>query len=465
MEKATSDFISSYVKALKHNNAGLFAGSGLSVNAGYFNWRILLEPIAERLGLDLRVDLHSEALTRYLVSEARGKAELNKLLIDQYKGLKVALSINHQILARLPIQVFWTTNYDVLIEQALVDAGKIPDVKKEQGDLLVDLPKRDAVVYKMRGDISYVADAIFTKPEGDGKEREPFSDAFKSDFMRRTFLFVGFNLTDPNLHDLMYRIRRAVGKKKNPDYCVLKRDSNARIQRRNEIGANLLELSGLRPLWINDYSEIEVILKEIEVRYLQNSIFVSGSAAVYSPYTKEQAGQFLRDLSFALSSIKYKIVSGFGLGVGSAAIDGVLDHVQNQRNQNTDEYLVMRPFPQVTFGSKTLQQIWKEYRQKLMQLSGIALFVFGNKNEGSELANGMEQEFEIALANGLRVIPIGSTGFMAEQLWNRVYNDFETYYPNDPDLKPSFETLGNKNLSLSEIIQVTIGIIDRLNSK
>src|SRR6185295_2049409 len=293
MEKATSDFISSYVKALKHNNAGLFAGSGLSVNAGYFNWRILLEPIAERLGLDLRVDLHSEALTRYLVSEVHGKAELNQLLLDQYRGIKVARSINHKILARLPIQVFWTTNYDSLIEQALVDAGKIPDVIKEQSDLLVNLPRRDAVVYKMRGDISCTEHAILTKPEGEsngkesnGKDREPFSDAFKSDFTQRTFLFVGFNLTDPNLHDLMYRIRRAVGKKKNPDYCILKRDSNAKIQRRNEIGANLLELSGLRPVWINDYAEIEAILKEIEVRYLQNSVFISGSAAVYSPYSK-----------------------------------------------------------------------------------------------------------------------------------------------------------------------------------
>ena len=100
-----------------------------------------------------------------------------------------------------------------------------------------------------------------------------------------------------------------------------------------------------------------------------------------------------------------------------------------------------------------------------MQLAGIVLFVFGNKNGGSTLANGMRQEFEIALAKGLRVIPIGSTGFMAEQLWKIVYDDFGTYYPNDPELKPLFESLGSKSLSLSEIIKVTVGIIDRLNSK
>ena len=100
-----------------------------------------------------------------------------------------------------------------------------------------------------------------------------------------------------------------------------------------------------------------------------------------------------------------------------------------------------------------------------MQLVGIVLFVFGNKNGGTTLANGMQEEFELALAKGLKVIPIGSTGFMAEQLWKRVCNDFSTYYPNDPDLKPSFDSLGSKSLSLSEIIKVTVGIIDHLNSK
>ena len=100
-----------------------------------------------------------------------------------------------------------------------------------------------------------------------------------------------------------------------------------------------------------------------------------------------------------------------------------------------------------------------------MSLAGIAVFVLGNKKGGSELAKGMEQEFDIALAKGLSVIPIGSTGFIAEQLWKRVCDDFGTYYPNDPDLKPSIESLGDKRLSLSEITKVTVGIIDQLNSK
>lgn len=34
-----------------------------------------------------------------------------------------------QILARLPIRAYWTANYDQLIERALREAGKTPDIK------------------------------------------------------------------------------------------------------------------------------------------------------------------------------------------------------------------------------------------------------------------------------------------------------------------------------------------------
>ena len=466
MEKETLHFISDYVKALKENNAVVFAGSGLSVDAGFYDWKVLLEPTAERLGLDIREEHHLAALAQYLVDEDGGRGELNKILVEHYQGLRVTLSNQHQILARLPIQLFWTTNFDNLIEQALVDAGKTPDVKKAQGDLSMNLPKRDAIVYKIHGDISSAEEAVLTRQdEAYNKSRELFSNAFKRHFITRTFLFIGFSFADPNLDFLISRIRQTVGKKRKPGYYFLKRDKDAKIQKRNEIGANTLELYGLHPVWINDYSEIVEILKEIEVRYLHNSIFISGSADTYTPYTTEQGGQFLHDLSFAISSGNYKIVSGFGFGVGSATINGVLDNIENRRNQNTDHYIAMRPFPQFVTGTKTIQELWKEYREKFMQLVGIVLFVFGNKNGGTTLANGMQEEFELALAKGLKVIPIGSTGFMAEQLWKRVCNDFSTYYPNDPDLKPSFESLGSKNLSFSEIIKVTVGIIDRLNSK
>ena len=460
-------FIENYVKALKENNAVVFAGAGLSVELGFFNWRQLLSPIAKRLDLDIEEEYDLASLAQYFVDSVGGRGELNQILVEQYHTMNVKLSEKHRILARLPVQLFWTTNFDNLIEQALIDAGKTPDVKKTQDDLSINLPKRDAIVYKMHGDISAAADTVLTKHEYEdyNKNRELFSNAFKTDFISRTFLFIGFSFTDPNLDYLISRIRSTVGKNKKPDYYFIKTESEKKKQHRQEIRANSLKLYGLNPIWINDYSEIELVLKEIEIRYLRNSVFISGSADVYTPLSQEDGGKFLYNLSLVISSHNYKIVSGFGLGVGSAVINGVLDNMQNHRNQNLDHYIILRPFPQFIPSGKDRNVIWKEYREKFIQLAGIAVFVFGNKASGKELADGMEKEFEIAIEQGLKVIPIGATGFMAEKLWNKVYSDFVTYYREKPDLKELFEKLNDRSFSPSEIIDLTIKIINRLNSK
>ncbi len=54
--------------------------------------------------------------------------------------------------------------------------------------------------------------------------------------------------------------------------------------------------------------------------------------------------------------------------------------------------------------------------------AGIALLLFGNKREGKDIvpSDGMKQEFEIALKQGLVVLPIGATGSISEQLANEL---------------------------------------------
>ncbi|MCD1653097.1 hypothetical protein K7J14_00030 [Treponema zuelzerae] len=59
------------------------------------------------------------------------------------------------------------------------------------------------------------------------------------------------------------------------------------------------------------------------------------------------------------------MLTGFGWGVGSAVINGVLDNMESERNQNMDNYLIMRPFPQFETHGKNLKELWVEYRKDL----------------------------------------------------------------------------------------------------
>ncbi|HKM01333.1 MAG TPA: SIR2 family protein [Sedimentibacter sp.] len=472
-DRDIESFINNYVKALKEKNAVAFIGAGMSVSQGFFDWKKLLKPLADKLGLDIDEEQHDlTALAQFFVDDQGGiRGELDQILVEEYGKTNMAVSENHRILARLPIQIYWTTNYDRLIEKALLEHGKTPDIKKAQSDLTVNLPKRDAIIYKMHGDIETVSETVLTKHEYEdyNKKRELFSNAFKSDYVSRTFLFVGFSFTDPNLDYLISRIRTTLGQNIKPDYYFIKKDTNPRTQRRQALKANSLKKYGLNPLWINDYPDITTILKEVESRFLRTTILISGSAEEYGCFGDKRATEFLHDLSKTLSHNSYKILTGFGWGVGSAVINGVLDNMETERNQNMDNYLIMRPFPQFETKGKNLKELWIDYRKRFIPLAGVAIFVFGNrKNKVTgeiEEATGVINEFEIAYQNGLLLIPIGATGFVSEILWNKVITSFKDFFPNHEYLLGDFKTLGDSSLDNSIIIQTIIKIINNLNSK
>jgi len=471
--RETESFINTYVKALKENNAVVFAGAGMSREDGFFDWGTLLKPIAERLDLDIKEEMHDlSALAQLFVDNQGGvRGELDQILIEEYNKKNISISENHHILARLPIQIYWTTNYDKLIETALRDQGKTPDVKKKQEDLTVNFPKRDAIIYKMHGDIDTVSETVLTKHEYEdyNKTRELFSNAFRSDYVARTFLFIGFSFTDPNLDYLISRIRTTLGRNIKPDYYFIKKSDDVKIQNRQQLKANSLKKYGLIAIWINKYTEITEILKEIETRFLRNTILISGSAEIYGDFEEGRAIEFLHDLSKEISKKSFKILSGFGWGVGSAVINGVLDNMEREKVQNIDNYLIMRPFPQFSSNGKNIEILWTDYRNKFVPLAGIVLFVFGNKKNkltgNIEIANGMIEEFEIAKSNGLKIIPVGATGFVAKQLWEKIIVEFENYYPNDLDLKNEFVRLGDIRMSNKELINSIITIINKFNSK
>lgn len=466
----TEAFINNYVKALKEKNAVVFAGAGMSVSQGFFDWKTLLKPVANRLGLDIEEEQHNlPALAQYFVDKQGGRNELSQILYDEYTKTNPVISENHKTLARLPIEIYWTTNYDELIENALKDFGKTPDVKKAMTDFSVNKPKRDAIVYKMHGDINSVSDTVLTKHEYEdyNKSRELFSNAFKSDYVARTFLFIGFSFADPNLDFLISRIRTLLPKEGKPGYYFIKKSTDKTTQIRQELKANSLKLYSLYPIWIDDYSEITSILREIELRYLRSTILISGSADVYDPFDNNTAVNFIHDLSKEISKCGCKVLTGFGLGVGSAVINGVLDSMETQKSRNLDNFLIMRPFPQIQSKGKDIRALWSDYRSKFIPLAGIAIFLFGNKNlkpDGStEVATGMIEEFELALKYGLKVIPVGATGYVAKELCNKVLSNFDQYYNSSSVTIEDFIAISDGNELNADLIKNIVSIINKLN--
>ncbi|MEC0486284.1 SIR2 family protein, partial [Bacillus glycinifermentans] len=163
-DRKISEFIRTFVSEIQNSNAGIFAGAGLSQPAGYVNWKELLRDIADELGLDVDKEDDLIAVAQYHVNENGGRGKLNQVLIENFT--KDAQSTrNHEILSQLPIDTYWTTNYDHLIEDSLRANNKIVDVKMTPQNLAITKSNADAIVYKMHGDVQMSDQAVLTKDD------------------------------------------------------------------------------------------------------------------------------------------------------------------------------------------------------------------------------------------------------------------------------------------------------------
>lgn len=447
LSAAVSSFCRKYARDMADGTVAVFAGAGLSASAGYVNWQSLLAPFADELGLD--IERESEHLVRFaqfsLNHKMGNRAHLNEALISAFPSM-TSPSTNHEILARLPIKTFWTTNYDKLIEKALEQAHKNADVKRTDGQLPTAKPKRDAVVYKMHGDSEHPQEAVLTRDdyEAYGHNHMGFVNALVGDLTGKTFLFIGFSFSDPNLDQILSQLRLRYQNAQREHFCLMRVpqrsafDSDedhayAKVRHRHFVAD--LKRYNVTTLEIEDFAQITEVLLTIEKHYRRRLVFVSGSASSFDPWGETAVNGFFRDLGSILIDNQFQIVSGFGLGVGNSLISGAIEKAYANRNMKLDNFLQVRPFPRDIADPTERAAIWERYRTELLSLSGIAIFFFGNKKVGEEIvpADGVRKEFEIAKAQGLVTLPVGATGSMAAELSSELLSDADNISPKIVD--------------------------------
>jgi hypothetical protein len=466
-------FVETYVQALHDQNAAVFAGAGLSIPAGLVDWKGLLRNIARDVGLDVKKEDDLITVAQFHVNERRSRHQINQALIHEF-ATRAKLTDNHTVLASLPIRTYWTTNYDTLIEESLRQSGKTPDVKITVENLATTMPRRDAVVYKMHGDVSQPDRAVITKDDYESyvEKRHLFSLALQGDLVSKTFLFIGFSFNDPNLSYILSRIRLLLGENRRDHYCLLRRVQRGDFktakdfhyaEARQQLQVNDLKRYGIIGLLVDDYKEYTQVLKRIAHRYRMARVFVSGSAAEYAPWEPAKAQELIQELSRRLVAAGFGVVSGFGEGVGPYVLNGILAQLEHDGTQMLDDRIVLRPFPIAIADATERKRRWKSYRQDMLAQAGVAVFLFGNKrNTAGDIvsADGMEEEFDIAVAKKLIVIPVGCTGSAAASLYQRVLDHFADHFPAT-GYKRLFQDL-NKAGTVHQVCTRIVALVEKL---
>ena len=430
LSKQIISFCKKFAIDMPDGNVAIFAGAGLSASAGFVNWKQLLAPFASDLDLDIdREDDNLVRFAQYSQNHKGGhRAHLNEALITAFPTM-ASPGQNHNILSRLPLSTFWTTNYDRLLETALANSRKVADVKYTDSQLPHSKPRRDAIVYKMHGDVDHPQDAVLTRDDYESYtlKRPGFVNALAGDLTGKTFLFLGFSFTDPNLENVLSQLRQRYQSGQREHYCLLRKPKRsdfknlkefAYAQARQKHFIADLKRYNVTALEIDDYSEVTETLLTIERYYRRRSIFISGSASDFSPWTEASVNGFFRELGAILVDQDFRLICGFGLGVGNSLITGAIERAYAKGNSRLDNFLEVRPFPRDIVDPVQRIALWEAYRNELLSLAGIALFFFGNKIEGGSIvaADGVRKEFDIACKQGVATLPVGATGFMAKQL-------------------------------------------------
>ena len=472
-------FLSIYLKELAENNAAVFVGAGLSKAAGYVDWSGLLEEIAKSLGLDVSKETDLVALAQYhLNANAAHRHQLSQLLIDEFSDLKEPTE-NHKLLARLPIHTFWTTNYDRLLEKALEAGGKRADAKYTTQQLATTRRGRDAVIYKMHGDIEHPDQAVLSKDDYERYHMThgPFVTALSGDLIEKTFLFLGFSFTDPNLDFILSRVRTTFTKHARQHYCIMRRRTRAKTEKAADavyaatkqalLTQDLLRFN-IKTIFVDEFSDITSVLKTLEDRYRRRTVFISGSSVDYGAWGRAKTEQFVTKLAGALISKDLRISSGFGLGIGGAVVSGAVQHIYSTQHRSIDEQLMLRPFPIGITNPAERDKTFARYREELIAQAGIAIFIMGNKIvEGQTTgADGVRAEFAMARERSVYLLPIGASGWTAKDLWDDVMRDTASLFPkNAKAVEPLLRALGPPVDNPDELLEPLLKLVELLTKE
>ena len=468
-----SRFIKRYAQSLDSGDVAVFVGAGFSRAAGYVDWRALLRDVATDLRLDIDRETDLIAVAQYHLNEKHSRGRLNQAIVDELAHFAMPTR-SHSILARLPLPTVWTTNYDQLLERSFEQAGKIVDLKITQENLAQTKRDRDVVLYKMHGCVTQPHEAVLTKDDYEQYTltHPLFVESLKGDLIGKTFLFLGFSFTDPNIDYVLSRVRVLLGTNVREHFCLMRSPARpSRLVGRQKADyeyekraitlrqADLLRF-GIETIWVDEFSHVEPLLTALSAFIHRKSVFISGAAHDPDPLGRTRLDDLAREIGVRLIREGFNLVSGFGLGLGEQCVVGALRALYGVPKGLEAERLVVRPFPHV---DKTHQQQQNtRHREELIARSGIVVVIAGNraKDGRTEMSPGVLEEVEIGLRERKYIIPIGATGHAARIVWEKVRADQERFIPGINGQR-ELETLGNSSATNEQLLNALFRLLGK----
>lgn len=275
---------------LVERSATLFLGAG--VNVGIASPAGVTCPLGSELSDWICRDLLRSPETVVPLDEAAemarhafGERAFNEYLFKEFEQFQPGAV--HLGLVQLPWDKIFTTNFDLLIERAaesgkVQPAGYIRAIGNTTTDVSV-LAEEDIPYFKLHGSIDMAnteaGRLILTKKDYREYEKfkKPLFKRLKADLESRTFLFLGYSLSDTNFRSVLDDCREELGAQTLPrSYAVIKHFTSLQQQYwREKYNIELIQADAtefvetLRQTWISEGCTVIPLLQRKAAEYFQ----------------------------------------------------------------------------------------------------------------------------------------------------------------------------------------------------
>jgi len=281
------------IDAIINRKTVIFLGSGISIQSKIPSWENLADSILSKLKSDKNLTEKIEPMQIFqkYVDENNSRTPLIEFIKKEFNLRNARYNDCHELLVKLPVRYFITTNWDDLLENAIKDTlNIIPNVIWSDNQVF-SLGEIGPHIIKFHGSLLDADSLVVTEDDYlDFHNKHPMLIKFvESLFANSVVLFIGYSFSDYDLRLIFSTIQRYLKLKKQPTYIFLPNELNWSV--------DYLSARGLVPIHYNDKKKNKT---ELTLEFLKE---LSEEAAVYSSDRLERIRILIRENKKMLENI------------------------------------------------------------------------------------------------------------------------------------------------------------------
>jgi len=211
------------VRRFANRNGAIFAGAGLSMgmeSPRFPSWLELVEPLRVKLNIAPTEFIAPEQIAGWFEALEERHALVAHFRSRLPQGCKPSRC--YELIASLPVDLYFTTNFDDLLESALREAAQVRPTTIVRDTDLADFSGEGKVLVKLHGDLDNADYMVATRHYYDRylENRPGIVEMMRLTLMSRTVLFIGYSFNDHDLRLILSQVGTRMGKLRRPMYAI-----------------------------------------------------------------------------------------------------------------------------------------------------------------------------------------------------------------------------------------------------